>query len=415
MPTNTSLPETSIAPSVPVWVIPIFGVVGLVSGMFTATFWWASLSRSDYLFEVLASSVLGLALISVLWFLRRIQSWTGASVILAATIAAHLAQQILDPFQGPDDSLASGAALRFLLVSSIIYCAALALVLRRRVFLRPLLIAAGISIMSAASIGLVVPAAHDHNWDLILNGVPLWPLWQVTLAFYFGVAVWVNDIGLRSSSSTQDDEAHRAGRPNRFAILFVLVACCVTIAIWANRSATKMQSASQQETENISAAIAQSNSQAPPMVALQQKQPIPVEQVLIMDTIGGWKPYLPGSRQQDGRLPSTGAAASPRHIVYSASYAQPNDDHSLDVQVTQYPNSDWARYELRNTPMPNERFNQSKQIQLINESGNKFYAEEMYRYWSSGDRLIFLRCDGVLPADIEKFVKAYLSRYPSSI
>jgi hypothetical protein len=65
--------------------------------------------------------------------------------------------------------------------------------------------------------------------------------------------------------------------------------------------------------------------------------------------------------------------------------------------------------------MPNELFKQSKQIQLVNEFGSKVYEEAMYRYWSSCDKLVFLNCPGILPADIEKILKAYLSKYPSSI
>jgi hypothetical protein len=56
-----------------------------------------------------------------------------------------------------------------------------------------------------------------------------------------------------------------------------------------------------------------------------------------------------------------------------------------------------ARYELRNTPQPNERFMQSKQIQLVSEFGSKVYEEPMYRYWSSGDKLIFLSFGGYSP------------------
>ena len=151
------------------------------------------------------------------------------------------------------------------------------------------------------------------------------------------------------------------------------------------------------------------------MVTLPQTEPLPIDQVLIMDSIEGWKPYLSGSGRKDGWSTLAGVAAAPSHILYSATYAQPNGDSHVDVEISQYPNSDWARYELRNTPTPNELFKQSKQIQLVNEFGSKVYKEAMYRYWSSGDKLVFLDCAGILPADIEKILKAYLSKYPSSI
>ena len=151
------------------------------------------------------------------------------------------------------------------------------------------------------------------------------------------------------------------------------------------------------------------------MVALTQTEPLPLDQVLIMDSIEGWKPYLSGSQRKDGWNTLTGVAAAPSHILYSARYALPNGESHVDVEISQYPNSNWARYELRNTPMPNELFKQSKQIQLVNEFGSKVYEEAMYRYWSSGDKLVFLDCSRILPADIKKILKAYLSKYPSSI
>lgn len=151
------------------------------------------------------------------------------------------------------------------------------------------------------------------------------------------------------------------------------------------------------------------------MVALPQTEPLPVDQVLIMDSIEGWKPYDSGSKQEDGRTASSEEAAAPSHILYFVRYSQPNWTSGFYVEIRQYPNSDWARYELRNTPMRNERFNQSKQIQLVSEFGSRFYEETMYRYWSSGDKLIFLDGEGILPADIEKILKAYLNKYPSSI
>ena len=139
------------------------------------------------------------------------------------------------------------------------------------------------------------------------------------------------------------------------------------------------------------------------MVALSQTEPLPLDQVLIRDSIEGWKPYLSGPERKVGWSTPTGVAAAPSHILYSATYAQPNGDSHVDVEISQYPNSDWARYELRNTPTPNELFRQSKQIHLVNEFGSKVYEEAMYRYWSSGDKLVFWIAQGYCPQTLRKF------------
>jgi hypothetical protein len=83
MPTDTSFTETSISPRVPIWVIPILGLCGLLSLLFAMRFWFVLSSHNQYLFPVLASSVLGLVVVAVLWSLL-------SSLIVASADPNHL-------------------------------------------------------------------------------------------------------------------------------------------------------------------------------------------------------------------------------------------------------------------------------------------------------------------------------------
>jgi hypothetical protein len=415
MPADTSFTETGISPRVPIWVIPIIGVMGLLSSLFAMRFWFVFSSHvhNQYLFAVLASSVLGLAVVAVLWSLRQVQNWGRAIAIVAATVSAHSLEQFLDPYLlqdeipcwdcSPTANFASAVAIRFFLVASITYCATLAATVRRPGFLRLLLVAVGSSTISAATIGFAVPAGQRHHLDLVFNGLPLEIVWQLVLAFYLGVAVWADDVRPRSSSAGRGYGVQGLRSANRFAAFFVLAAYVLAVGIWGTLVETRMDNAWQRGAEGTSAAIAQSNKEAPAMVALSQTEPLPLDQVLIMDSIEGWKPYLSGPERKVGWSTPTGVAAAPSHILYSATYAQPNGDSHVDVEISQYPNSDWARYELRNTPTPNELFRQSKQIHLVNEFGSKVYEEAMYRYWSSGDKLVFWIAQGYCPQTLRKF------------
>ena len=106
MPEDTSFTETGTSLRAPITVIPIFVGIGFLSALFAIWFWSTTLSppHNEYLYELLASSVLGLALVAVLWSLRLVPSWGGAIAIVAAMIAAHSLEQFLDPYLLRDEN-----------------------------------------------------------------------------------------------------------------------------------------------------------------------------------------------------------------------------------------------------------------------------------------------------------------------
>lgn len=427
MSTDQAQDEVSVPSRAPIWAIPIFIGLGLFSSLFAGRFcfnFWGA-KYNAYLYEVLASAGLGLAIVAILWWLRQIQTWSRALAVVVAAVAGHTLEQFLDPHLlqdkaplcwgcPPAEHFAAGSAARLFLVAFILYFVTLAASVRPG-FLRPLVISLAGAAIAAETIGRIIPAAQLNHLDLVINGVPLDILWQLVLGSYLGVAVWVNGIRLNSSSVSRSGR----GNINRFTAFYVLAAYVLAVGA----ADFRVNNASRRRVDSINAAIAGSKQEAPAMVDLRQVEPLSLDQVLIMNSIGGWKPYLSNSGKRAGRLASAEVTAAPSTVDYSVSYAAPpappsggyHADH-FEVEISQYPNADWARYELRNRPMPNELLKHPERVQLVSEFGGKFYVDEwMYRYWSSGDKLIFLDCEGIPPQDIEIFLKAYLSKYPSSI
>jgi hypothetical protein len=108
-------------------------------------------------------------------------------------------------------------------------------------------------------------------------------------------------------------------------------------------------------------------------------------------------------------------APCPPSINYRASYWNQTSAYNVQVTVTEYPNFEWAKYQVRNTPMPNELI-EHRDIDLnVIKFGSIIYQEAPYSFWSSGNRLISLSFWGDSSAVEEEFLKAYLEKYPSSL
>jgi len=78
-----------------------------------------------------------------------------------------------------------------------------------------------------------------------------------------------------------------------------------------------------------------------------------LDRVFLMEGVGEWRPYLSSA----GRLPAEGTggptfAPRPDRISYYANYAHApaGGDHlAVTVHITQYPNAEWARFDVLNS------------------------------------------------------------------
>ena len=150
----------------------------------------------------------------------------------------------------------------------------------------------------------------------------------------------------------------------------------------------------------------------------------PFDRVFLMEGVGGWRPFSSSSN----RLTAEGAggptfAPRPERISYYVGYAHgpagpAGVDRSVTVHITQYPNAEWARFDVLNSTDGLGRTRLSR-------FGHTFYQQGLYFYWSSGDRLIQLDFQGTQrnfkkgehypPPVIDEFLQAYFAKYPSDL
>jgi hypothetical protein len=164
--------------------------------------------------------------------------------------------------------------------------------------------------------------------------------------------------------------------------------------------------------------------ETPSLENLQKVEALPADQILILNPIGEYLPSRANVGESNPAFdPKTGEPRSPRAQCYAIRYALPGAPDGgpqigphVDVQVQEYPNEVWAKYELgeqgfatnladieKPTKFGNRILAQTK---FVGRGGNAFY------FWSSTSRLVILEFSSVDP---DKFLKEYLEKYPSSL
>jgi hypothetical protein len=175
--------------------------------------------------------------------------------------------------------------------------------------------------------------------------------------------------------------------------------------------------------------IVPSAAEAPSLANLARIEPREPRQVLILEAISGhdWDggsvtPTPPPS-------PQGGPPTLLSSVFYFVSYhGLPHTDPpqpvipSFDVSVTEYPNSAWAHYRLRNYPTINASITTANSIQRVSKFGNSIYLNSAwiypdgkgttYFYWPSGNFAVAIRF--YIPTEVVVLQK-YLALYPSSL
>jgi hypothetical protein len=194
--------------------VPVLAFVGFLSAILTMRFWYIFTSeyQNEYLWLLLQSVILGLAISTVLWGFRLIRTRVNFICVVAAVVAAHSLEKILDarlPERtyrcwdcDPTGFFSMGVAIRFFLVSAIVFVVTLGL-LEPRPKARVLLLASAAgSLLGSVAMGVFDKWLQWTHDDIVFDGRPLSPLWQPTLAASIGIAVWVSSFVRRTPASS---------------------------------------------------------------------------------------------------------------------------------------------------------------------------------------------------------------------
>lgn len=322
-------------------LIPALALAGLISAIFCAPIWYPA---QGTLFVILGSLSFGLALGAVLWSYDLIRKWRVLAALVGVTLTAHLLglyselhfpqrfQEYVDiPGVG---SMKPQVAVTSFAVSLILGVAFLLLTTPRY----KIGWAVGIA-FACASLEAVTVAAVDGTerqaWISFYSGSLLAPglLGQPCLAFFLGIALAVK--GLTSFSPVRAQEKPRSSFKSRFAGFGIVLAFWVVTGTWAYSFQVRERTRIHGLQEQVKAQISKSLAEAPRFEKLPVTASKPMDQVLLLQEINGWKPYISGSNDYPARRTGGDASAPfPERREYSARYATAGNDSAVGVSVT---------------------------------------------------------------------------------
>jgi hypothetical protein len=175
--------------------------------------------------------------------------------------------------------------------------------------------------------------------------------------------------------------------------------------------------------------IVRSAEETPSLANLARVEPREPGQVLILEAISGHDWDGGSVTPTPPSTPQGGPPTLPPSVFYFVSYhGLPHTDPpqpvmpGFDVSVTEYPNSAWAHYSLRNYPTINASITTANSIQKVSKFGNSIYLNSAwiypdgkgttYFYWPSGNFAVAIRFYG--PTE-DLVLQRYLALHPSSL
>lgn len=417
-------------------VIPLLTVAGLVSALETEL----SILRSQYngggnlTSTVLLGGVcMGLTIATALWFYRCIQSWRSAALLIAVMVVAncsslfyqYVPRSLYQDKQLPLLGTTELDIFAFILPSCLVAFIGFALVLLP---VRKALRTVPMAIFSAGLASLIfvfIVNLQRGDWFSIWSAEPMGLLWQTTLAFFLGLSLWLGQITIKAGSFTLEPSAARgtgSSLRNGYISLGLLVGYFISLHVWTGAVVKRYARMVEQYQTRVKIELAQSLAEAPSRENLPAVEPKPIDEALLRQEIGGWTPYGSDSRMlpAETTLPAYEKANSrallPQRYLSSISYSDGRNGMALPVvNVTTYPTTAWAKYELRHIPTSNKIIIRPDSVKKVMKFGNRLYQEGPYFYWPSGNKLVFLNFIGMHQSVFDEFLKVYLTKYPSGL
>lgn len=400
-----------------VFALPFAGFVSANFGFFIS--FWPNPHMRWIAFTIIVSGSFGLTLIAVLWFYNMLRSWWAAVMLLGVTIAVHLVEEFAEqhwPISLRNDvdvpllgSIQPSVALTSFGVFLILCIACLLLTAPRGKLRWTSLIALVCALLTAGTIS-AIDATQRDAWVSFLKGSPLQPLWQSGFCFFFAIALNIKASNVRFYAPP---EVVKSGRSIwiRLMPIPLLLLFWWGMTAWRNADYRRNAKEVAETAAKRDAEIARVVSEHPSLEDLPTPAVKRPGELLLLQEIDGWKPYYSGSQEWPAQKGSEKVRPIPANRTYYAGYSMQGAEYAVRVNVTEYPNAEWAKYEARITSMtPNPEF-----VKKVSRYGNALFQDSPYFYWPSGDRVIRIDCSGVVPAEIDKFLKVYLEKYPSSI
>lgn len=253
----------------------------------------------------------------------------------------------------------------------------------------------------------------------------LYVVWQTGVALLLGLLWWHGEARVAVSAPAESPETASVPAPKEripLAAKLFFIGGTVLLLYFVGRIARNSYSTARTQRE-----IAQSIAEAPSRENLPPVKPETIDQALLLHSIPG---YLVLNSYDSYRppfnriLPHTANGVS--RAWYTATYVKVKSGVTIagrpDVEVTlsEFPNSVWARYQLRNTPVPNAAYLYAKYRRKVEKFGNWVVQDsgrvkttgEVLFYWWSGNNLIAVH---FYKAEEDEFLKAYLQKYPSDV